>query len=212
MGINLLNRLGTGLINRIESSLNRIGINPKLVRNGPAIGSGTSLLNREARMNSPRFKRDRKRIAGRNGQHLGTKRKSSGQMTIEFVVVFPVLIVIALIGTNAILFLSECASFDRVFRQTVCLYGASPGYEQDSSQTIAKISHELQENFSHDFETVSVSSKATSGGLTTYEGQIELTPTLFGSGPLSSVFGVDFPKIKHVSQITIDVYKPGILF
>ncbi len=143
---------------------------------------------------------------------LSSKIWCSGQMTIEFVVVFPVLIVVALIGVNALLFLSECASFDRVFRQTVCLYGSSPGYGEDSSQILAKINGELQKNFSHDFETVSVSSAVTSGGLTTYEGQIEFSPTLFGSGSINSVFGVNLPKIKHEEQIIIDVYKPGILF
>ena len=42
---------------------------------------------------------------------------SRGQMTIEFALLFPVMLMIALIACNSILFLSECASFDRIFRE-----------------------------------------------------------------------------------------------
>ena len=56
------------------------------------------------------------------------KGGSRGQMTVEFMVAFPCMIIVALIATNALLFFSECASFDRAFRQSVCTYAASPGH------------------------------------------------------------------------------------
>ena len=48
--------------------------------------------------------------------------KTSGQMTIEFVVAFPAMIAVAFVAINAVLFFSDCASFDRVFRNAVCTY------------------------------------------------------------------------------------------
>ena len=40
----------------------------------------------------------------------------AGQMTVEFVVAFPVLIAVAVVAVNACLFFSECAAFDMVAR------------------------------------------------------------------------------------------------
>lgn len=62
---------------------------------------------------------------------MGIKEaRFSGQMTVEFVVAFPAMMAIALIAVNAVLFFSDCASFDRLFRNSVCAYAASPAYEQ----------------------------------------------------------------------------------
>ena len=74
-----------------------------------------------------------------------TNREDRGQMTIEFVVAFPAALIIGLIVINALLFFSECASFDRSFRSLVCTYAPSPSYEQEIGQTCALIS-EFQEN------------------------------------------------------------------
>lgn len=52
-------------------------------------------------------------------------REDCGQMTIEFVVAFPAALIIGLIVINALLFFSECASFDRSFRSLVCTYAPS---------------------------------------------------------------------------------------
>ena len=39
--------------------------------------------------------------------------KTPGQMTIEFVIAFPAMIAVAFVAINAVLFFSDCASFDR---------------------------------------------------------------------------------------------------
>ena len=59
---------------------------------------------------------------------------SRGQMTIEFALLFPVMLMIALIACNSILFLSECASFDRIFRESVCVFAPSPASEETTGQ------------------------------------------------------------------------------
>lgn len=65
--------------------------------------------------------------------------KPPGQMTIEFVVAFPAMIAVAFVAINAVLFFSDCASFDRVFRNAVCTYAASPAYEQGTGESCGLI-------------------------------------------------------------------------
>ena len=60
---------------------------------------------------------------------------SRGQMTTEFALLFPVMLMIALIACNSILFLSECASFDRIFRESVCVFAPSPASEDQGGLT-----------------------------------------------------------------------------
>ncbi len=62
-----------------------------------------------------------------------------GQMAVEMAVVMPVVIIIAVIVVNAMTFFSECASFDRVGRNAVRIYAASPAYGQDLDQSIAEV-------------------------------------------------------------------------
>ena len=40
---------------------------------------------------------------------------------------------------------------------------------------------------------------------------IEFSPTLFGLGLKSSVFGVSLPHLEHAVSLTVDPYKPGVL-
>ncbi len=134
-----------------------------------------------------------------------------GQMTVEFVVAFPVLLVIALISTNAILFFSECSGFDREFRQEVSRLASSPAYEQSSGDIAGQIQTDLIQSFNRDYLEVSVSTRQSSAGLVTYEGVISFSPTLFGAGNLKGIFGVSFPKLQHHQKIAIDEYKPGVL-
>lgn len=139
------------------------------------------------------------------------RKRSSGQMSVEFVIAFPVALVIALVSVNTVLFFSECASFDRLFRSAVCTYGASPAYEQDVSESCALIKGSLEGSFSRENLQIEVTSSGVGGGLVTFNGALMFQPTLFGMGPLSGAFGVGFPPLSHQEQITVDVYKPGVL-
>ncbi|MDO5335484.1 MAG: hypothetical protein Q4F23_05380 [Coriobacteriia bacterium] len=134
-----------------------------------------------------------------------------GQMTIEFVVVFPVLLVVALIAVNVLLFLSECAGFDRSFRQEVARLAPSPGYGQGSSEIAGKVESELTHRFDRDYVSVSVSASAGPGGLVTYRGILHFSPTLFGHGSLKGAFGVSFPGFSHAQELVVDQYRPGVL-
>lgn len=135
-----------------------------------------------------------------------------GQMTVEFVALFPAMLVIALLATNALLFLSECASFDRVFRNAVCTYAPSPGYQKGTDQSVASVQAALDASFDQEYFDCSVTASGQSDGLYTFEGILTFHPTLFGSGSLGSVFGVSFPVITHSNTLSVDVYKPGVFF
>ena len=147
----------------------------------------------------------------RIGSAFPLMRSQSGQMTVEFAVAFPVLIVVTLITVNALLFLGECSAFDRVFRNAVCTYGASPSYEQSTENTCALIRAELEHAFDKEHLEVEVTSSGVSGSLVNYQGTLSFQPTLFSQGALTSVFGVSFPRLTHVAQLSVDAYKPGVL-
>lgn len=137
-------------------------------------------------------------------------RNETGQMTLEFAVIFPVLIVVAAIAVNALLFFSECASFDNIFRDAVRVYATSPAYRQDLEQSRCLVASALSESFDHPFEASHVTAERVAGGHTRFLATLEFFPTLFGRGLKSSVFGVSLPVLSHTSTLVIDCYKPGV--
>ncbi len=140
-----------------------------------------------------------------------TKNRLPGQMTVEFVAMFPVMLLIALIAVNATLFLSECAAFDRVFRNAVCTYAASPAYGQGADQSCALVEEALREQFDADNLSVQVSSSGSEGGIVAFAGRLSFEPTLFGMGALHGAFGVSFPALNHEEKISVSAYKPGVV-
>lgn len=138
-------------------------------------------------------------------------RGEGGQMTIEFAVAFPVLLAIALISVNVVLFLSECSSFDRLFRQEVARLAPSPSYGQTGAEIAGLVESDLAENFDHDYLRVHVSCSGRADGLVSYVGTLEFSPTLFGKGSLRGAFGVSFPPLSHRQELMVDMYRPGVL-
>ena len=138
-------------------------------------------------------------------------KKSSGQMTVEFVIAFPVIILISLIVVNVILFFSDCSSFNRLFRSSVCTYAASPAYGQEIGQSCTLIEGDLNEAMKRDNLQIEISSTGLNEGTATFVGIIRFQPTLFGKGSLSGAFGVSFPALSHEEKISVCVYKPGMV-
>ena len=132
-----------------------------------------------------------------------------GQMTVELAVAFPVLIAVAVIAVNALLFLSECAAFDDAFREAVRVHATSPGYGEDLDDGVAAVQEALEASFDADYLAVSVTVEGTSAGYVTFTGTLSFTPTLFGKGTVDSVFGVQLPALSHSVRHTVDRYKPG---
>lgn len=136
---------------------------------------------------------------------------SRGQMTIEFALLFPVMLMIALIACNSILFLSECASFDRIFRESVCVFAPSPASEETTGQICAHIEEALAQFNERDYLSCSVSASEDQGGLTTYTATLAFTPTIFDAlSGFCRVFDVELSPIEHPITMTVDSYKPGV--
>ena len=127
--------------------------------------------------------------------------RERGQMTVELAVVFPVLLAVAVIAVNALLFFSECAAFDRVAREAVRVHAASPAYGQGLEQSCAQVAQ----------TGTRVAVEGTADGHARFTATIEFSPTLFGLGLKSSVFGVALPRLEHAVSLTVDPYKPGML-
>lgn len=147
------------------------------------------------------------------GKALRGRRRAreAGQMTVEMAVVFPVLIIVAAIAVNAVLFFSECAAFDRLARQAVRVYATAPAYGANADTCCAAVEQELQAAFDRPYVQASVSRSPAALDFDTYTAVLEFSPTLFGMGLRDSVFGVALPCLTHTVTYTVDTYRPGVL-
>ena len=136
--------------------------------------------------------------------------REDGQMTVELAAAFPVLIVVAVIAVNALLLFSECAAFDNAFRDAVRVHATSPAYGQDLEQSRALVASTLADAFDRPFESSSVAVEGAAGGHARFSATLEFSPTLFGLGLKTSVFGVSLPRLPHTVVLTVDCYKPGV--
>lgn len=134
-----------------------------------------------------------------------------GQMTVEFVVAFPVMIAVAVISVNAVLFISECAAFDRLAKQAICAYGTSFGYGEGSAQAAAYVQEDLSRNFDEDHLSTAVRLEKCPLGHERYVATLYFTPSLAGRPLTGSVFGVNLTPLEHSTCLTVDPYRPGAL-
>lgn len=141
----------------------------------------------------------------------GCLPNEGGQMAVEFMVVLPVLLVVALIAVNALSFFSECAAFDNQFRQAVCTHAVAPAYGQDATGGVALVQASLNGAYTRDNQSVEVVCAQVAGGITKFTGTLTWHPTLFGMGLRSQVFGVNLPALKHSATLSVSCYKPGVL-
>ncbi|MDJ1650272.1 MULTISPECIES: TadE/TadG family type IV pilus assembly protein [Gordonibacter] len=137
--------------------------------------------------------------------------REAGQMTVELAVVFPVLLVVAVIAVNVLLFFSECAAFDRTAREAVRVYATSPAYGQGLEQSQALVQQTVQAAFDKPYLASRVATEGVSGGAVRFTATLEFSPTLFGMGLKSSVFGVALPHLEHSVALVVEPYKPGVL-
>ena len=135
-----------------------------------------------------------------------------GQMTVELVAVLPVALLIAAITVNALVFFGDCAAFDRVARNAVRVYAASPTYGVQAAQSASSIASTVKGEFSSEFEEVAATFEGVGGGLVRYTVTLDYAPNLFGMGVRASLFGVDLPHLRHSTSLVVDAYKPGVFF
>lgn len=138
-----------------------------------------------------------------------------GQMMVELAVMIPVLVAVAAVAINAVLFFSECAAFDRIARNAIRIESVSPAYGQDAGESASLVQRVVDDAMhisEKDYLESSVSVSGGVGGRQTFHATISFSPTLFGLGLKSSVFGVALPRIEHSAELTVECYRPGMLF
>lgn len=151
------------------------------------------------------------------GQVLQSER---AQATVEFAIVAPVLIVLALIVYNLMLFASACARFDRIAPDIVVAHAVSPAGEDAGSTSAETVRRELEAAMDgYDVEvSVEVDAGGEDGGsmlslvgsLRTYTCAIKMAPRPGGL----SIAGIDLgapAMLVHERSVTIDPWRPGVV-
>lgn len=136
----------------------------------------------------------------------------SGQAVVELAIMFPIILIIAVICINALTFFSECSYFDRTLKQIVSCTATSPAYGCSSDNVVASVKNQLQDKMNKDFLDFEVWAEAKAGGFYQYNGVIKMYPTLFGLGLKKEIFGISLPSLNHEQRIIIEQYKPGVIF
>lgn len=142
----------------------------------------------------------------------GIGGRSHGQMTMEFMAMFPIMIIVACIAVNAVLFLSVCSGFDVQAKNAIRTYATSPGFGESGASAGPRIQSVLDAEFSSDAVSVSVVSSDAGAGMVRFDATLDYTPNLFGMGIRDSVLGVSLPHLRHTTSLVVSPYKPGVLF
>ena len=138
-------------------------------------------------------------------------RSNSGQMSVEFAVVIPVLLMVLVVVVDAMTYISECARFDHAAPQAILSCGVTNGEEEFSQGALTSaVEATLAEQFDASSEKVHVSA-SESWGDTTYVCTLEMTPWPLADGGIR-IFNMTVPTaLKHTYKLAVDPYAPGAL-
>ena len=152
-----------------------------------------------------------------------TMREERAQATVEMAVVTPVLLVLALIVYNVMVFASAVARFDRVVPDIVLAHAVAPEGEGDERSIDASATVQAQilnamEGYDLQIEVSSEQGAATSdGGLLSLSGTFRTyTCTMhYEPWPSSlSIAGLSLgapAQLSHERVVTIDPWRPGVV-
>lgn len=132
-------------------------------------------------------------------------RQEAGQMTIEFAVVFPVLVLVAFVALQGIAFAGDCVAFDTVARDAIRRQ-ADDGYEGAVGAGEVAASIEKALGFEH-IEVEAACGKNLAGHVR-YEVTMLYTPPLLKG---VTVFGANVPRLTHRVSLTISPYRKGVV-
>lgn len=150
-------------------------------------------------------------IPGGISQRLARKvHDASGQMTIGLCVGLPVMIIVAVIAVNALMFFGDCATFDRECRNAIRVCAASGERGQTESTALARITEQVTSYTGFDDVSGTVA-RTSMPAYIRFTLTYTYTPTLFGLGLVDEVFGIPLPKPTHSISLTVDPYRAGQL-
>ena len=150
-------------------------------------------------------------------------REERAQATVEMAMITPVLLVLALIVYNVMIFAGAVARFDRVVPDIVLAHAVSPGGEGDDSvvDASATVQAQIQDTMEGYELQIEVSSEqgtaATDGGLLSLSGTFRTyTCTMRYEpwpGSLSIAgFSLGAPAmLTHERAVTVDPWRPGVV-
>ena len=150
-------------------------------------------------------------------------REERAQATVEMAVVTPVLLVLALIVYNIMVFAGAVARFDRVVPDIVLAHAVAPGGEGDESSIDASATVQAQiqhamEGYDLQIEVSSEQGKTISdGSLLSLSGTFRTYTCTMSYEPwpiAPSIAGVPLgtpAKLSHERAVTIDPWRPGVV-
>lgn len=162
-------------------------------------------------------------FTGRANHRCSLVGEERAQATVEMAVVVPVLLVLALIVYNIMLFVAATARFDRIAPDIVAAHAVSPSGESDGStdDSVGVIESQIEgamAGYDVEIEVTCTEGGASSGddlltligGLRTYRCSMRMRPW-----PSSlSIAGVDFGApvaLAHHRDVTVDPWRPGVV-
>lgn len=162
-------------------------------------------------------------FTGRASHRCSLAGEERAQATVEMAVVVPVLLVLALIVYNIMLFVAATARFDRIAPDIVAAHAVSPSGEGDGSADdgVSVIESQIEgamAGYDVEIEVTCTEGGASSGddlltligGLRTYRCSMRMR--LWPSS--LSIAGVDLGApvaLAHHRDVTVDPWRPGVV-
>ena len=150
-------------------------------------------------------------------------REERAQATVEMAMITPVLLVLALIVYNVMIFAGAVARFDRVVPDIVLAHAVSPGGEGDDSVVDASATVQAQIQDAMEGYELQVEVSSEQGTATSDSGLLSLSGTFrtytctmhYEPWPSSlSIAGVSLGApavLTHERAVTVDPWRPGVV-
>lgn len=147
-------------------------------------------------------------------------RDDTAQATVEMAVVVPVMLVLALIVYNVMVFMSAAARFDRVAPDIVVAQGVSPAGEEfgNGAAVVAEQLEQAMDGYDVEIEVSAVYGDEAGGGsvlsmvgaLKTYRCVMRYTPWPSSFSIAGVSLGAPFA-LTHERPVTVDPWRSGVI-
>lgn len=153
----------------------------------------------------------------------GVGAEERAQATVEMAIVAPVLLVLALIVYNLMVFVSATARFDRVAPDMVLAHGVAPAGDETpvgpgtAALLVQAQLEEAMESYDVEVEVTAEQGSGLEGGLLSMMGSLRTyrcTMTYHPWPAAWSIAGVSLGaplKLEHVREVTVDLWKSGVV-
>lgn len=147
----------------------------------------------------------------------------SGQMAVEVMVVLPVVIALIIVMVDTMVYLGDCARFDRVAAEAVRVHAGSPSSaEYGVLDNAAEVRNEIEAampdsgHLSYEVSSQGALASGVSGPgiLLSFVPQprVYTCTLLFSPWPFShGAFGVQPLQVVHRKAFAVDPYRPGVI-